>query len=77
MNERIRRMRDEFEGGAARIHAVMCECIDPACSTMLQLSGPELVSARVDDGHFIVDATHAEGVEVVQRHGSFAVVRFT
>ena len=61
----------------ARTHAVMCECIDPACSEMLQLTGADVTTARAHADGFIVAPVHASNAaEVLDERDAFAVVRF-
>jgi hypothetical protein len=75
MNEKIRRRRDEFEGSAARAHELMCECIDPDCSSMLRVLDDELDRARAEDDLFIVDPDHTYDASVVHLAASHSVIR--
>lgn len=75
MNELIRERRVEFEGAELGIHAIMCECVDPECCSMLQVADEDLQAARADASWFIVDPGHVDDVPVVTRANSHCVVR--
>ena len=75
MNELIRGRRIEFEGPDLGIHAIMCECIDPRCSAMLQVADEDLRAARTDASWFLVDPDHVGSANVVSRANSHCVVQ--
>jgi hypothetical protein len=76
MNELIRARRTEFEGTGVSVHAIMCECVDPACSQMLQVSDDDLQVARSNDQWFVVDPTHVGDSTLVTRSNSHCIVHF-
>ena len=75
MNELIRERRIAFEGLDLGIHAIMCECVDPECCSMLQVSDDELQAARSDGSWFVVDPAHVGSTPVVARAHTHCVVR--
>lgn len=76
MNDEVRRRRDEFEGGSARQHQVMCECTRPTCAEMFVVPVDRLDSTRADDALYLVVPAHAEASSVVELGDSHVVVRF-
>ncbi len=75
MNELIRQRRIEFEGSDLGTHAIMCECVDPGCSEMLQVAEADLRHARSDPSWFVVDPEHVGGAAVVTCGNSHCIVQ--
>lgn len=75
MNELIRERRIAFEGSDLDMHAIMCECVDPECCSMLKVADEDLQAARAEAAWFVVDPAHVDGVPVVSRSNSHCVVR--
>ena len=77
MNDVVSMRRDEFEGGEANSHVLMCECPDQTCDSMLELSRPDLESARTDASWYVVHESHvSDAAKVVRVGDGHAVVQY-
>jgi hypothetical protein len=76
MNDRVSRRRDEFDGGAAQSHSLMCECPERSCLLMLDIARPELAAARADDAWYVVHADHVGFATVIRHADGHAIVTF-
>jgi hypothetical protein len=77
MNESVRSRIDEFRGGPPPRYVVMCECLVPSCSEMLEIPRDEYRTVRSDARHFIVSGDHVdrERASVIRAFEGVAVVR--
>ena len=75
-NEQIGRSADEY--GVGSLIPFLCECADPVCTSVIQLSADEYRAVRQHPRHFIQlpghEAAAAEAERVVERHDGYVVV---
>jgi hypothetical protein len=73
-NERIRRASRELD--AVDPLPFLCECIEPACRQIVQLSAAEYDAVRSGDRCFLIAPghDHEEG-DVIERQGSHWILR--
>ncbi len=76
-NERLRDDLEEFSLGDGLV-AFICECGNPRCTSLAQLTLGEYEAVRGNPARFLVLPDHAMDFEdVVERHDNFSVVEKT
>jgi hypothetical protein len=76
--ERIERAAEELNLRGAGVLPFICECADPTCTEIVQLTPAQYTAVRAHPARFVTAPGHVRNSEgwgpVVEEHGTFTVV---